>query len=348
MDKAKTKKLGTALVCLVIFFALLCIIGYLPQMGILGAASLVYLPVLTAALPLLLVYVYVACGYYYGTAVTIIGFGAAEILGISVSLYLAAAFVPLVLTAAYTIVSHKRFRTSVILNAAAALAGAALVFLLASLFSGMSVVDFAAARFGQALSALPDEEVSVVYTAVRYSDLMSGAVTQAAINATPAADAILKMQDIIKQQLNVSIVYLMVVYSMAAGYLSYIVPRAVVKKQGRFVAPIPKFKDYELPKKFWLAAVLLTAAAFVGDSLSIGGFEILLFTLFNVFLFVFMVQGFGLLLYFFEKQNMSNVVRVFLAAVALVFLSTIALPIIGLFENIFRFRQRIEKGKEQA
>ena len=56
-------------------------------------------PVFIAALPLLLVFVYVVCGYYYGTAVSILGFGAAELLGVTASLYLAAAFLPLALTA---------------------------------------------------------------------------------------------------------------------------------------------------------------------------------------------------------------------------------------------------------
>ncbi len=348
LDKTKTKKLGTALICLFIFFALLSMIGYLPGMELGSSMSLLYLPVFIAALPLLLVYVYVTCGYYYGTAVTIIGFGAAEIVGISAALYLAAAFVPLVLTASYTIVSHKRFKTSIILSGIAALAGAALVFWMVNLMSGMSVVDYSAAMLGQKLSTLSEEEVTFVYNAARYTDILSGAVTQAAIEATPAADAILKMQEILKEQLNISIVYMMIVYSMGAGYLAYIVPRAVAKKQGRFFAPIPKFKDYELPKRFWLAAILLTAAAFIGSSYDIRGFDILMFTVFNVFVFVFLVQGFSLLMFFFDKQKINKGLRALLIVLALVFLSTIALPLIGLFENIFGFRKRMKQGKEQA
>ncbi len=348
LDKTKTKKLGTALVCFFIFFALLSMIGYLPESETGSAMSLLYLPVFIAALPLLLVYVYVSCGYYYGTAVTVIGFGAAELIGVSVSIYLAAAFIPLVLTASYTIVSHKRFRTSVILSGIAALAGAALVFLMVNVESGMSVVDYSAEMLGQKLSTLTDEEVTFVYSAARYTDLLSGAVTQTAIDATPTADAILKMQEILKQQLNISIVYIMIIYSMGAGYLAYIIPRAVTKKQGRFVAPIPKFMDYELPKRFWLGAIILTAAAFIGDTYDVRGFDILLFTVFNVFIFVFMVQGLGLLMFFLDKQNVSKGLKVLLIAVSLLFLSSIALPLIGLFENAFGFRQRIKNGKEQA
>ena len=348
LDKTKTKKLSTSLVCFFIFFALLSMIGYLPESEIGSAMALLYLPVFIAALPLLLVYVYVACGYYYGTAVTVIGFGAAELIGVSVSLYLAAAFIPLVLTASYTIVSHKRFRKSFIYSGIAALAGAALVFLMVNVMSGMSVVEYSAQMLGQKLSVLSDEEVTFVYSAARYTDILSGAVTQTAIDATPAADAILKMQEILKQQLNISIVYIMIIYSMAAGYLAYIVPRAVAKKQGRFVAAIPKFMDYELPKRFWLGAIILTAAAFIGNSYDLRGFDILLFTVFNVFVFVFMIQGLGLVLFFLDKQKIGKGVKVLLIALSLVFLSTIALPLIGLFENVFGLRQRINKGKEQA
>ena len=126
----------------------------------------------------------------------------------------------------------------------------------------MTVVDYAVSQYTKMLSVFSDADITLLYGIVRYNDVLSGAITQAAIDSTTAADAILKMQEIMKQALNLSVVYIMIVYSLAAGYLGYIIPRAFAKKQGRFVSAIPKIRDYELPRRLWIAALVFTAAAF--------------------------------------------------------------------------------------
>lgn len=348
MDNTKTKRLSTALVCFGMFCALLCAVEFLPGMEAAYTMSVLYLPVFIAAIPLVLTFVFIYSGYYIGAAVSVIGFAAAALLGFSAAVYMAAAFLPLVIVECIVIKGRKRLRTSVIASAAAAIVGAALVFVILMRSTGMSVVEYSTKVYTDMLSGLTDQDISFVYGAVRYNDLLTGAVTPEALEATSASDAVLRMQEIFREGLNASIVYLVIVYALTAGYAVYIIPRATAKKLGVEVPKLTKLKDYELPKKLWLAALAFGVAAYIADSFGMRGADVMMATIISVFAFVFMVQGFCVLLYFFEERKVRKGLRTVLLICALLFLRTIALPLVGIFENMFRIRQRSKLGKEQA
>lgn len=348
MDNTKTKRLSTALICLGIFFALLCAVEFLPEIEAAYTLSVLYLPVFVAVIPLILTFVFIYSGYYLGAAVSIVGFAAAVILGFSAAIYMAAAFLPLVIVESFVLEKRKRLRTSMLAGAAAALAGVVLVFVILTKSTGTTVVDYVANAYGGFLGKLSDQEVSFIYGFTRYQDILTGAVTQEVLDATTASDAVLKLQEIFKDGFNVEIVYLAIVYALTAGYAVYIIPRTVAQRIGADAPKLTKLKDYELPKKLWLAALAFVAGAYIADSLGMQGADVLMFTVIKVFAFVFMVQGFCVLLFFFEERKVSKSIRAVLLICALVFLHSIALPLVGIFENMFRIRKRSRLGKEQA
>lgn len=331
-----------------ILFGLLSGIEFLPGIAQEIPFVLILLPAFVLAVPILLTYVFVISGYAYGAAFGIASFGGAILLGFSSALYLAAAFVPVVLVASYMIVKAKRLRTSFVVSSFAALIGAVAAIGILTYTAKMPVVDYVIAYYGQQLSLLEDSLISPLYALARSADLINGAVTQQAIDAASSADAILKMQDIARETLNISIVYIMILYSLALGFFTYTLPRALAKKAGMSVADIAKFKDYALPRRFWIVALVSVGASMIGAGFDLRGFDILQETLYNVFIFVFMIQGVCLLVFWTEERKMSKGKKTVLIIAAVVFLQAIALPLAGLLENIMGIRARIEERKADA
>ena len=348
MDKTTTKKLITAAVGFLILFALLGGIEFSPGIARTIPFALLLLPAFVLAVPILLTYIFVFSGYAYGAVVVVVCFGAAILLGFTSALYLAAAFVPLSLAASFVIVKAKRLRTSFVICSAAALVGAVATIGILTLITKMPTVDYVVAYYGEQLSLFDDAQITTLYELSRFTDLINGAVTQQAIEQTASADAILKMQDFLREALNISIVYIILMYSMALGFFTYTLPRALAKKAGMSVTGIAKFKDYALPRRFWIVALVFVGASLIGASFDLSGFDILQETLYNVFIFVFMIQGLCLLLYWIDERKMSNGKKTILIIVAVVFLQAIALPIAGLLENIMGIRARMKARKADA
>ncbi|MGI5848968.1 MAG: DUF2232 domain-containing protein [Christensenellales bacterium] len=312
----------------------------------LTATALMYLgldmPVIIIAVPFVLVYAIVRCGFLFGGAASILSFTTICLLNFNVTCIWAAAFLPVCFAAAYAIRSKKRFRDSVIVSSAAALVGIALAIGMLSLFTGKSVVDFIVDYIGENIKALGDKDIKTLYQMARYSDILSGAVTQEVVTATPPATAIAEIQDKLRETLNFLFVAGIAVYSMITGLLYYVIPRAIAKKQKIDVIMIPSLSEYVLPKRFWLAYILSYFAAAIGASYGWQSFDVLELTLYYVYAFVFVVQGLSLLDFFYKKRNMGIGARVLLHIVVTLILSSILIWV-GLLENAVGIRKRISQ-----
>lgn len=304
-----------------------------------------YMALVIIALPFVLVFAVVYCGYVMGGLVVLLGSGFGFLFGTLLPGVLAAAFVPMAFAAGYMIREKKRFRDGVAITAFSALAGCALAIAIVWLVSGKGIVDFSVDWFGAQLKSLSDQEVKTYYGIMRSVDLVMGAVTQKALDATPPAQAIVYMQKMLYAELNLALVYYLLLYSMLAGYLVYIITRIAAKRRGMKVARIPAFADYTLPKRFWVAAILSSVFAVIGADFGWAGFDILKPTIYNVYAFVLMAQGLCVLDYMMRMQKASKGVRVVLGVVSVLLLGTILLPMIGLIENAIGIRKRIQPRK---
>ncbi len=347
MDKTKTKKINAALACLGILFVSLSAIEFFAQIAQALPFITIFLPAFVLAIPIVLAYAFVYSGVAFGTIAGAVAFGGAALLGYATLPFFAAAFIPVALVSAYMITKAKRFRLSFVAASFAALVGIAGVIGIIVLATKMSAVDYMVSYFGEQSSILQDEVVALMYRTIRGSDLLNGAVTQQALDATTSADAIAKMQTIMRDFLNLSLVYIMVIYSMGLGFLTYILPRAYAKREGQSVADIAKFKDYTLPRRFWIVAAVTVIAALIGGSFDLRGFDIVQTTLYSVFVFVFMVQGLSLMAYWLAERKTGKGLRAILMIVAVVFLLDTILPLLGLIENMFGIRKRIAARKAE-
>ena len=182
---------------------------------------------------------------------------------------------------------------------------------------------------------------------VRYSDLLTGAVTQAALDAASRADAIAFIVEQFREMMNVTLVSLIGTYALLMGLIGYLIPRSVLKKRKAQVIPIPSFSLYALPNRFWLAFILSYLFAVIGRSFGWPGFDILEVTIYVLYALVLTVQGLSFLDYIYKRRNMGTAARVALHALALVISSLASLVgsllmWVGLFENMAKLRKRLE------
>ena len=342
MSRTKSEDYKSVLVAFLISVALLLASAGLPaQLGML------LLPLTVLLLPLLLGYAVAAGGFAAGSMALVLCFAAGSALDYKACLLLAALIVPFALTVGYVIRKQVRFRYSVTAASGAALVGAAMAVGVLWLLTGEKPVDYVINGFSSTLAFMDDTSINAYYQMVRYSDLLTGAVTQAALDAASRADAIAFIVEQFREMMNVTLVSLIGTYALLMGLIGYLFPRSVLKKRKAQVIPIPPFSEYALPNRFWLAFILSYLFAVIGRSFGWPGFDILEVTIYVLYALVLTVQGLSFLDYMYKRRNMGAAARVALHALALVISSLASLVgsllmWVGLFENMAKLRKRLE------
>ena len=333
MDKNRKDTYSAALIAFLASGVLLALMPYF---------SVVMLPAVLIVVPMFQIYAITQSGYTVGGAAAVASF--AVLCFINAQLYglLALMLLPFVFAAVYALRGKKRLLHSVAISAFAALAGVVLVIGVLQVTSGMGIVDLAVDRLGQMLARFSEAEISYLYQMARITDLMSGAVTMEALQATPADTAIAFMQEMVRDGLNLLLVLVVIIYAMLMGLVVYLIARAYAKKRGFEAAGIPRFSDFALPRRFWLAAIISTLAAMIGENLGWASFDLLFVTIYYAYAFVFTVQALSLLDFLYVSRNMSKGVRIVLHIVALLLLGNL-LMWVGLIENAFGVRKRLKE-----
>ena len=316
------------------------LISYLASLALLYFG--LELPLTVVFVPMVLIFAIARCGFWMGGAAAVLAFATFSPFFPKEMLILAVVFLPVCLIAAYAIRAKKRFLHSVIYSGAAMIAGILLAMGMLIWLTGKQPVDFIVDYTSGNLQFLDDGQISSIYYTIRYPDIVSGAVTQEAVLSTSSADAIAKIQDILRETLNMILVASMAVFSMMAGLLYYIVPRAFAKKQKIDVAPIPAFSEFALPRRFWLAYLISYFGAAIGASLGWQSFDVLETTVDYAYSFAFVVQALSFIDFMYRRSNVKTGIRVALHILATVVFSGI-LVWIGLFENAAGLRRLIRE-----
>lgn len=301
--------------------------------------------VFLAPLPFVLAYSVARGGYIKGAAASLAAFGCAYFLDAKYCIFISALFLPPAIAAGYSIRSKKRLFTSVLITSAGALAGASLMIFLTTLFSGVGFVDFVSASFAEQLKAQHSDVTLSLYYAARYPDIVSGAITEAAVASTTPAQAVEIMAGMVKDALNAALVSMIAIYSLLGGLLYYVIPRAVAKTNKMDVARISAFSDFALPKGFWIAAAVSYLAAALGAEFGLNGFDILQSSIFDIYAFVYAVQALSFFDFFYKKRNIKTVSRVFLH-ILIVLVFGYLISVVGLVENIASIRKHMDENGE--
>jgi len=339
LDRTKKEDYKSVLISFLIALALLAVLLGLP-----AVKNLDFLLLAMLVLPPLFAFTVASGGYILGTAAMAVCFAAGCALDYRLSAILAAICVPFALIAGYAVRNKHRLRYSVLASSGGALSGVMLATGVLWLITGQMPLDFFSDRLQNSFSGLSDVEVLSVYQLMRLPDLITGAVTQAALDSASRAEAVSYLVDTFREVLNYNLVGLIGCYSLLLGLLGYLITRALRKKLGSDVIAIPPFSRFSLPNRFWLAFVLSYLFAVIGKGEGWPGFAILEVTLLSIYGLVLSVQGLAFLDFLYQRNKMGKAARVALHVVAVIVSSMLGniLMWLGLFENMANLRARID------
>lgn len=152
-----------------------------------------------------------------------------------------------------------------------------------------------------------------------------------------AADMAASVTDLLKMMLP----SIIMIISLAAGFLNMMVAGQSLKKAGADISDIQPFHDWALPNDAVKGMVGILAVSFICMILGINGFDIVFSTLLGLISFIFAVQGLATLDYIFLVSGMGTTGRVVLMIVNFV-LFQILLTLLGIAEQIFHIRRNIK------
>ena|GEM_PF-1302529 len=342
MDRTKNEDYKSAVIVFLVAVALLLAVSNLPAQWDIDLTILAVL-----VLPPLLGYIVASGGFSVGTLAVILCFAVGVTLNSKLSALLAAVSLPFAFTVGYVIRKKLRFRHSVMASVAAALAGMLLSIGALWLLTGQMPVDFIVGRLNSSFSSMADSEVNGLYQMIRSADLITGAITQSALNSTARVDAVAYIMNQFKEVLNYNLVSMIGTYALLMGLVGYLILHAMRKRRRADVIAIPPFSEFTLPGRFWLAFLLSYLFGVIGEGLGWPGFDILEVTVYSLYGLVLMVQGLSFLDFLYKRRHMSITVRVVLHTLVL-FISAIAALIgsllmwAGLFENMAGLRKRMD------
>ncbi len=328
MDKTKSEDYRSAFFTLLLAAAAVFMTDY-------------FLPAVIV-LPVALAYAIARNGYILGGLVIVICFVCAFFLSPMLCLFLSALFLPPALAAGYMIRSHTRFFNSVLIVSGASLFGIVLGAGLVWLLTKLSPAEHITNVIVGSISQLNEESIKTFYSLFRNADIISGAITQSAVDATLPSEALETIRNMLSESINTLMVSFMAIFALLTGLLCVVLPISRAKKYGVAIYNMPPFSEFYLPKLFWLAFFVSYAAALIGEGSGFKGFDILGITIFNVYTFVFMVQGLSFLDYIYKKRKMGAPSRVLLHFIT-TFMASFVLMIIGIIDNMSNLRKRFKQ-----
>lgn len=130
---------------------------------------------------------------------------------------------------------------------------------------------------------------------------------------------------------------ILLIFSIVAGVALFLLSRLILKRFSIAVPYVPPFRNWALPRGTGRGFLLIMIIAVIGMFMGINNFDIVLYTITALFSFIFFIQGLATAAFFLKASNLPQIVQVLILIVAFIFMSA-ALSFIGLFEQIFGFR----------
>jgi uncharacterized protein YybS (DUF2232 family) len=132
---------------------------------------------------------------------------------------------------------------------------------------------------------------------------------------------------------------LLLIFSLMYGTINMMVSRMVLRKLAYNVNDLPAFSDWMLPRGAGLGFMALLFIAFIGNLLNWRNFDIVFYTVFSLFSFIFSVQGLAVAT-FFIKLKMSKIptfLRLLILLGVFMFIPTVLMTL-GIIEQVFKLR----------
>lgn len=260
-------------------------------------------------------------------------------------------YLPLAAGALIALSPKVRSFTGMMIACGGALAGVGLVVAVFSKVQGEPIVDYFYARTIELIRG--NEDLAYfIYAMFNAPAFMKGALTpEEYLNPTAAHVLEVVLSDARLTEIRATVFtyvpMLMCRGAMIAGFVAYLWGRKAGERAGRQVVPMPSFERFAVPRPH---GTYITITYFVAYIPSLFNIEKLLMAgdiIFNLISFVLTVQGISFVYWLLHRKIRSKGGAGAITGAICMFLMPL-LTWVGLFDNVFRFRERFDKAASQG
>ncbi|MFU0799975.1 MAG: DUF2232 domain-containing protein [Xylanivirga thermophila] len=143
--------------------------------------------------------------------------------------------------------------------------------------------------------------------------------------------------ELLIDKLKVMVPSILIIFSMVAGGVDFLLASVVLKKMQMDAPYIPPFVEWKLPGGTGKGFFTIIVVAFIGALVGIKNFDIVLSTVLAIFSFIFSIQGLAFSSFLLKMGRIPTWIRVLLLFVFYLFFQGI-LIFMGVFEQMFNIR----------
>lgn len=139
---------------------------------------------------------------------------------------------------------------------------------------------------------------------------------------------------------------ILIISSIIIAFLNYVVSNSIISKHNNEVASVPGFMNWKLPSGVGKGLFGILVISLIGWLVKLSNFKIVMLTVLNLCIFIFMVQGLCFSDYLLNKWNVKKGWRILILVLTCIYLKYFY-ALLGVFEQIFqtrRFTDNINKG----
>ncbi|BDF57722.1 hypothetical protein CE91St36_05390 [Christensenellaceae bacterium] len=262
--------------------------------------------------------------------------------GVNIALIMMACCLPIVIVMTYVIRRRMPLYYSTLISCVALLASLGILILLTQLLYHADLMTLLLNNIEAFLNANPDF-AKLYYTL--YHSLMNGtaSVDITAVMSTPLDVAVSGLMKTFTVQLATLVPQTAMFCVALFGLLNYVIPRAIVKRQGVAVGKVPTFSQLALPAKYGTWSLVALVVAFIGMSAGWRNFNLVYAIVMGFFSITYTIQGMAFTDWLLKRKLSSASGRIAIIIVIFLILQLFNLDLfmwVGFFEQIVKFRKR--------
>ena len=245
---------------------------------------------------------------------------------------------------------------SLVLSCAAVVLSIGLLLLAIYLIYGMDIHTFLMNQIKEMI-AQNDQIAALMYGMAISPDIISGT---ADMGSALFGMSVEQMREVLQEPARMAVISNSIAVALPSmgvslavlgGMCNYLIPRGLAKRQGVAVAGIPKFCDFSLPRTAGIGFIVMFVVAMIPGLFGLTDLLIAANAISQLAGMVLSVQGLALVDFLIRPklpQNGARVVILVLIAGLGTLLLDGMLQILGIFDLLFRFREKIRIIRKQG
>lgn len=130
-----------------------------------------------------------------------------------------------------------------------------------------------------------------------------------------------------------------IIFATIFSIINYFISSVIMQRIGMDISKIKRFSHFSLPNNIMIGTTVILILSYIVGKLNIVNSQVLFINIFYIFVYVFMVQGLAVLVFYMESVKMNIYLKIITIILVFVFQLIIVIAILGWFDSIFDFRK---------